>query len=137
MTVKEEHMADEITITPEAAVEILRIKTENKIPDACTLRLGVKEGGCCGKSYFMAFDDKTGETDRVLQLQGLAVAVDAASLVQMNGAILGFDNDPESRGFYFNNPNDEHQCGDDACGCGSGSGEKSCGCNDEACDCGH
>lgn len=131
-------MAEEITITPEAAVEILRIKTENKIPDACTLRLGVKEGGCCGKSYFMAFDDKTGEADRVLQLQGLAVAVDAASLVQMNGAILGFDNAPESRGFYFTNPNDENDscgCGDDACGCGSG--DKSCGCNDEACDCGH
>jgi iron-sulfur cluster assembly protein len=133
-------MAEEITITPEAAVEILRIKTENKIPDVCSLRLGIKAGSCCGKSYFMAFDDKTGETDRVLQLQGLSVAVDAASLVQMNGAILGFDNTPKSRGFYFTNPNDEHECSDDACGCGNegcGSGDKSCGCNDEACDCGH
>jgi iron-sulfur cluster assembly protein len=133
---KEQLMAEEIMITPEAAVEILRIKAENKIPDACTLRLGVTAGDCCGKSYFMAFDDKTGETDHMLQLQGLAVAVDAASLVQMNGAILGFDNAPESRGFYFTNPNDEGDscgCGDDACG----SGDKSCGCNDEACDCGH
>jgi len=126
-------MAEEITITPEAAVEILRIKTENKIPDACTLRLGVKAGDCCGKSYFMAFDDKTGETDRVLQLQGLAVAVDAASLVHMNGAILGFDNAPESRGFYFTNPNDEHECGEEGCG----SGDQSCGCHDDGCDCGH
>jgi iron-sulfur cluster assembly protein len=131
-------MAEEITITPEAAVEILRIKAENKIPDVCSLRLGVKASGCCGKSYFMAFDDKTNEADRMLQVQGLTVAVDAESLMQMNGATLGFDHAPESRGFYFTNPNDEANgdscgCGDEGCGCGSDSH----GCKDEGCDCGH
>ncbi|HVN48856.1 MAG TPA: iron-sulfur cluster assembly accessory protein [Bacteroidota bacterium] len=131
-------MAEEITITPEAAVEILRIKTENQIPNECSLRLGVKESGCCGKSYFMAFDDKTNENDRMLQLQGLSVAVDAASFHQMTGAMLGFDNAPESRGFYFTNPNDEAGgdscgCGDEACGCGNDAH----GCRDEGCNCGH
>lgn len=127
-------MAEDITITPEAAVEILRIKSENKIPDTCTLRLGVKDGSCCGKSYFMAFDDKTSEADRILQLQGLSVAVDLESLVQMSGATLGFDNAPESRGFYFTNPNDG--CG---CGCGDSCNDDgdSCGCGEDSCGCEH
>ena len=118
----EQILTSEIVITPEAAEEIRRIKTENQIPESLALRLGVKSssgGGCgCGTSYILGFDDKAGEADRVIQTNGLTVFVDPQSLTQLSGTTLGFSNDPEQRGFYFDNPNKE-----------------SCGCNDGGCSC--
>ncbi len=110
----------DITITAEAADEIRRIKTANNIPENVALRLGVKSGGgCCGASYMMMFDDQLEDTDKSFQAEGLTVYVDRDSLVQLSGITVRFSGGPEGRGFYFENPNEEHSCG-----CGGG-----CGCD--------
>jgi iron-sulfur cluster assembly protein len=121
----------EITLTPEAAAEIKRVRTENNIPESLALRLGVKDGnGCCGVSYVLGFDETAGETDHVFQSEGLTVFVDPKSFLRLAGAKLGFIPEPEGRGFYFDNPNEEgFNCGENNCGDGS--------CGDSGCDCGH
>jgi iron-sulfur cluster assembly protein len=118
--ITENMTAAEITVTPEAAAEIRRVRTENNIPESLSLRLGVKDGsGCCGVSYLIGFDDKASETDRVFQSEGLTVFVDLQSLLRLSGSKLAFAEGPEGRGFYFDNP------GEEKCGCGGG------------CDCGN
>jgi iron-sulfur cluster assembly protein len=111
-------MTQEITITPDAVSEIRKIRAANQIPETHALRMGVKSGGCCGISYMLAFDEKAGETDKVIQTEGMTVFVDAVSLPQLAGTTLEFVNGPHGSGFKFTNPNDQQSCNcDDGC-CG-------------------
>lgn len=113
---RQETVIEEITITDQAASEIRRIKTENNIPDINMLRLGVKDGGCSGFSYFLGFDDRNMEGDSVTTINGITVIVDAQSQAFLSGAELDFQNNTDARGFIFKNPNTKHNCG-----CGSAS----------------
>lgn len=102
---------EQIVITPRAAEEIRRIKTENNIPDTHALRLGVKGGGCSGLSYVLAFDEKPREGDRVLEMEGLRVHVDSKSMFYLAGMKLDFSDGLSGRGFVFDNPNATRSCG--------------------------
>lgn len=102
---------EDIIITPRAAHEVVKIKADNKIPEAYGLRLGVKGGGCSGMSYVLAFDERPRETDRVLQIEGLQVYVDPKSLFYLSGITLDFNDTLNARGFVFNNPNAVKSCG--------------------------
>jgi iron-sulfur cluster assembly protein len=108
---------EEITITPKAAGEVVRLKAENKIPDTHGLRLAVKGGGCSGLSYVLGFDQKPGEKDAVLESTGLTVYVDQKSLFYLSGTVLDFSDGLNGKGFVFNNPQAERTCG-----CGSSFG---------------
>lgn len=103
-----------ISITPEAADEIRRIRVEQNIPDTMGLRIGVKSSGCCGVSYVLGFDNHRPEIDRVLEIEGLTVYVDHQSYQYLEGSTLRFIDGPEGTGFYFENPNDE------GCNCDEG-----------------
>ncbi len=103
--------AEGVTITPRAAQEIRRIKTENKIPDIHALRLGIKGGGCSGMSYVLAFDEKPRQGDRVFELEGLTVFVDPKSLFYLSGTSLDFSDGLNGKGFVFNNPHATRSCG--------------------------
>lgn len=103
--------AEIVTITPRAAEEIRKIKTENKIPESHALRLGVKGGGCSGMSYVLAFDENPKERDTVYELEGLMVYVDPKSQFYLSGTTLDFSDGLSGRGFVFNNPNAARTCG--------------------------
>ena len=105
---------EEITITEKAAVEILRIKAENNIPDTHGLRVGVKGGGCSGLSYVLGFDSESKKGDKILELHGLTVFVDPKSLFYLSGTQLDFSDGLNGKGFVFNNPQATKTCG-----CGS------------------
>jgi len=108
----------EITITPEAAKEIQRIRLENQIPESHALRMGIKSGGCCGLSYLLAFDEKPEENDKVFLSEGVTIYVDTESLMHLSGTKLMLIDGPNGKGFKFDNPNDT----------------KSCDCEDGCCD---
>lgn len=101
-----ESLHNEITITPEAAEEIRRIRAEQNIPAELGLRIGVKSSGCCGVSYILGFDTLRPEGDRTLEIEGMTVYVDEQSLTFLSGSTLRFIEGPEGTGFYFENPND-------------------------------
>ncbi|MCI0706166.1 MAG: iron-sulfur cluster assembly accessory protein [Ignavibacteriae bacterium] len=110
-TTVEPKTTEELVITPRAAEEIRKIKTDNSIPETHALRLGVKGGGCSGMSYVLAFDDKPRQGDETLMLEGLTVYVDPKSLFYLSGTTLDFQDGLQGRGFVFNNPNAARTCG--------------------------
>jgi iron-sulfur cluster assembly protein len=111
------NLDEEILVTEKAKSEIKKIMEANKIPDTYGLRVGVKGGGCSGLSYSLGFDNETREGDKVLNVEGIRVFVDAKSLFYLSGTHLDFTDGLNGRGFVFNNPNAAKTCG-----CGSSFG---------------
>ena len=102
-----------ISLSERAVKEVRRIVSEQKLPDATFLRLGVKGGGCSGFSYTLGFDDTLAETDQVSEYSGVQIACDPKSFLYLNGTEVDFEESLMGRGFKFGNPN-----ADKTCGCG-------------------
>ena len=108
-----------VTITENAAGELKRVITEQQMPDATVLRIGVSGGGCSGFQYKLGFDPEYDEkavaaADHVVEQHGIRVAVDKKSALYLDGTTLDFYQGLEKRGFTFDNPNAQKSCG-----CGS------------------
>ena len=105
--------AQPILVTP-AAVKAIRdaIAAEGKEGDS--LRVSVVGGGCSGFSYSMAFENTPGMLDKTYKFGDLAVFVDQASMLYLDGAEVDYVESLEGSGFKFNNPNTKSTCG-----CGS------------------
>jgi iron-sulfur cluster assembly protein len=100
-----------IGLTDRARTEVRRIITDQKLPDATALRVGIKGGGCSGFSYTLGFDDEVGETDQVFDFDGLRVVCDPKSFLYLSGTELDFEESLMGRGFKFGNPNASKTCG--------------------------
>ena|SRR5579863_2518248 len=102
-----------VTITEKAAKEIQRVLTEQKMPEATVLRVGVAGGGCSGFQYSLGFDDNSPDTakDHVTSQHGIAVAVDKKSYLFLDGTTIDFYEGLDKRGFTFDNPNAVKTCG--------------------------
>jgi iron-sulfur cluster assembly protein len=105
-----------VRLTPEAAEQIRLIKKENQVPETHGLRMGIQPGGCCGSSYFLAFDEKAEPSDKVFESEGVSIFVDQEHFEGLSGTTLEFVDTPQGKGFRFENPN-----------------KKSCGCGEEGC----
>jgi iron-sulfur cluster assembly protein len=104
-----------VTITEKAAKEVQRVMSEQKMPEATILRVGVVGGGCSGFQYSLGFDTNTDPAkDEMYEQHGVKVAVDRKSELFLDGTVLDFYDGLEKRGFTFNNPNAVKSCG-----CGS------------------
>jgi len=62
----------------------------------------------------MSFENSSGLMDKVFDMEGLKVFVDATSLTYLNGCIVDYLETLEGAGFKFENPNVRTTCG-----CGS------------------
>ncbi|TWT65450.1 HesB/IscA family protein [Crateriforma conspicua] len=104
-----------IKLTETAVKELKKVITEQQLPDAAALRIGVTGGGCSGFEYTLAFDENVNEeADTLTEVDGLRVAVDKKSALYLDGTELDYHESLEKRGFVFNNPNATKSCG-----CGS------------------
>jgi iron-sulfur cluster assembly accessory protein len=102
-----------ITLTPSAVVKVKEIMAQQN-PVPAGLRVGVVGGGCSGFSYSMSFENGAGMMDKVFDMDGLKVYVDATSVMYLNGCIVDYIESLEGAGFKFENPNVKSTCG-----CGS------------------
>ena len=100
-----------ISITERATHEVKRIISEQKLPEATALRVGVKGGGCSGFSYTLGFDDQISEVDQVEEHEGVRVVCDPKSYLYLNGTQIDFEDNLMGRGFKFGNPNAAKTCG--------------------------
>ncbi len=75
------------------------------------LRVAVRPGGCSGFSYEMFFDGDVSDDDTVTEYGELRVAVDASSLMLLEGATLDFKDGLADSGFSIDNPNAQKTCG--------------------------
>jgi len=102
-----------ISLTPTAVSKVKEIMgQQNPVPTG--LRVGVVGGGCSGFSYSMSFENASGLMDKVFDMDGLKVYVDATSVMYLNGCIVDYIETLEGAGFKFENPNVKSTCG-----CGS------------------
>jgi iron-sulfur cluster assembly protein len=108
---------EEISLTPKAVAQVLKIKSENNIPETHALRIGVKGGGCSGFTYALGFDEHPKENDKIMETEGIRVFVDPKSLFYLSGTVLDFSDGLNGKGFVFNNPQASRTCG-----CGSSFG---------------
>jgi iron-sulfur cluster assembly accessory protein len=102
-----------ISLTPNAIAKVKEIMAQqNPVPTG--LRVGVVGGGCSGFSYSMQFENNSGLMDKVFDMDGLKVYVDATSVMYLNGCTVDYVESLEGAGFKFENPNVKSTCG-----CGS------------------
>ncbi len=102
---------NDITISDKAVAEIKKVMQENNIPEGSGLRMGVKGGGCSGFTYVLGFDEKSTETDRVFDANGVKVFVDERSFPYLAGIVLDYQDGLSGKGFTFDNPNATRTCG--------------------------
>jgi iron-sulfur cluster assembly accessory protein len=102
-----------VTLTPKAIAKVKEIMSQQN-PVPAGLRVGVVGGGCSGFSYSMSFENSPGMMDKVFDMEGLKVYVDATSVMYLNGCTVDYLETLEGAGFKFDNPNVKSTCG-----CGS------------------
>jgi iron-sulfur cluster assembly accessory protein len=102
-----------VAFSPSAIKKIKEIMAQQD-PVPAGLRLGVVGGGCSGFSYSMSFETGAGMMDKVYEIEGLKVFVDATSSMYLEGASVDYVETLEGAGFKFENPNAQRTCG-----CGS------------------
>ena len=102
-----------VVLTERAVKQVIKIKTDESIPDDQFLRVGVKGGGCSGMSYILGFDHKN-DFDEILDREGIKVIVDKRHLIYLGGTVIDFKDGLDARGFTFQNPR-----ASTTCGCGS------------------
>jgi iron-sulfur cluster assembly protein len=97
----------------DAAAERIKAVMAKAERSVAALRVGVKNGGCAGMSYFMEYADKVDPLDEVIEDKGVRILVDPKAVLFLLGTEMDYKVDKLSAQFVFNNPN---QTG--ACGCG-------------------
>src|ERR1700747_656428 len=102
-----------IKLTAKAIAKVKEIMAQQN-PVPAGLRVGVVGGGCSGFSYSMSFENASGLMDKVFDMDGLKVYVDATSLTYLNGCTVDYIETLEGAGFKFDTPQVKSTCG-----CGS------------------
>jgi iron-sulfur cluster assembly accessory protein len=102
-----------VMLTPTAIAKVREIMAQ-QTPVPAGLRVGVVGGGCSGFSYSMSFENASGLMDKVFDMEGLKVYVDATSLTYLNGCTVDYIETLEGAGFKFDTPQVKSTCG-----CGS------------------
>lgn len=99
-----------VILSEKAANEVKRLITGQNLPEGTMLRIGVRGGGCSGLSYSLNFDTNTTESDRVVDIHGVKLAVDKKFDPYLDGTVVDFYDELEKRGFVFTNPNSAETC---------------------------
>jgi iron-sulfur cluster assembly accessory protein len=102
-----------VILTSKAIAKVKEIMSQQD-PTPAGLRVGVVGGGCSGFSYSMSFENEPGMMDKVFDMEGLKVYVDATSVMYLDGCKVDYLETLEGAGFKFENPNVKSTCG-----CGS------------------
>jgi iron-sulfur cluster assembly protein len=99
-------------LTDAAAERIKAVMAKADRPIAA-VRVGVKNGGCAGMSYYMEYADKIDPLDELIEEKGVRILVDPKAVLFLLGTEMDYKVDKLSAQFVFNNPNQTA-----ACGCG-------------------
>jgi iron-sulfur cluster assembly protein len=99
-------------LTEAAAERIKAVMAKTDRPIAA-VRVGVKNGGCAGMSYYMEYAEKIDPLDEVIEDKGLRILIDPKAVLFLLGTEMDYKIDKLSAQFVFNNPNQTS-----ACGCG-------------------
>ncbi|MGA8612169.1 MAG: iron-sulfur cluster assembly accessory protein [Xanthobacteraceae bacterium] len=99
-------------LTDAAADRIKTVMAKAERPIAA-VRVGVKNGGCAGMSYYMEYAEKIEPLDEVVEEKGVRILIDPKAVLFLLGTEMDYKIEKLSAQFVFNNPNQTA-----ACGCG-------------------
>jgi iron-sulfur cluster assembly accessory protein len=100
-----------VHISENAGKLINKMTVKNGIPGG-GLRIGIKAGGCSGRSYTFAWEATPREGDHVFDgPEGSRVFIDPRSFRFIDGTTLDYDTSLVSKGFIFSNPHAKATCG--------------------------
>jgi iron-sulfur cluster assembly protein len=97
----------------EAAADRIKAVMANAERPIAAIRVGVKNGGCAGMSYFMEYAEAINPLDEVIEDKGVRMLIDPKAVLFLLGTEMDYKVDKLSSQFVFNNPNQTA-----ACGCG-------------------
>lgn len=103
-------MLGSITITPEAAAQINKIRANRNDPDL-KFRVMVLGGGCSGFQYKFEFDKEQNDWDLEFTQDDAVILIDDLSIQYIKDAELHFEQDLSGSRFVINNPNATSGCG--------------------------
>lgn len=101
-----------VTLTEAAAARVREIM-EGADKPYVGLRVGVKNGGCAGQEYTLAYAEDVAPLDEVVEDKGVTVLVEPKAVLFLIGTEIDYVTDRLASKFVFRNPNQT-----DACGCG-------------------
>ena len=101
-----------VTLTDRAAERVKEIMAKADEP-YMGLRVGVKNGGCAGQEYVLAYAEAADPLDEVVEDKGVRILIEPASVLFLLGSQIDYETSKLSARFVFRNPNET-----DACGCG-------------------
>ena len=101
-----------MTLSDAAAARVHEIVTKSDKP-IIGIRVGVKNGGCAGMEYTMAYAESVDKFDEIVEDKGVKILIDPKAILFLLGTQMDFKADKLKSGFVFNNPNQSS-----ACGCG-------------------
>jgi iron-sulfur cluster assembly protein len=99
-------------LTDAAADRIKAVIAKTDRPIAA-VRVGVKNGGCAGMSYYMEYAERIDPLDEVIEDKGVRILVDPKAVMFLLGTEMDYKVNKLAAQFVFNNPNQTA-----ACGCG-------------------
>lgn len=99
-----------ISLTPRAAEQVRKIKSDESLDEDLFLRVAVEGGGCSGLSYKLGFDYKS-DDDKTFESEGIDIVIDPRHMMYLEGISIDYPDGLDARGFTFDNPNAEETCG--------------------------
>ncbi|HEX5489271.1 MAG TPA: iron-sulfur cluster assembly accessory protein [Rhodanobacteraceae bacterium] len=98
-----------IELTPSAAARMRDFLGKN--PAAAGIRFGVKRTGCSGFGYTVDLASNVAAGDKVFDLDGIKLVVDARALPLVEGTRIDYAREGVNAAFVFHNPNAVAECG--------------------------
>ncbi len=99
-----------VSLTDAAAERVRDVMAKSEKP---YLRVGIKNGGCAGMEYVMAYADAPDPLDEMVEVKGVKILVASNAILFLVGSVVDVENTKLHSKFVFKNPNET-----DACGCG-------------------
>jgi len=82
-----------------------------KHPSAPGVRFGIRRTGCSGFGYTVDLASEVNGDDKVFDLDGIRLVVDAKALPFVDGTRIDYAREGLNAGFVFHNPNATGECG--------------------------
>jgi iron-sulfur cluster assembly protein len=98
-----------IELTPSAAARMRDFLGKN--PAAAGIRFGIKRTGCSGFGYTVDLASDLAVDDKVFELDGIKLVVDAKALPLVEGTRIDYTREGLNAAFVFHNPNAVAECG--------------------------
>jgi iron-sulfur cluster assembly protein len=100
-----------VQITENASKQIVKMLTKQQLAGG-GLRVGLRAGGCSGYEYVFGWEREPRGDDSVFTGPGDArIFIDPRSFRLLDNAVLDYDTNLVSKGFFFQNPNAKSTCG--------------------------